>query len=118
MWESASRRDDLVVLDQHDLARLAQERRDGRGDEPLAVADAEHQRALAAGGDQAVRLVHVGDDEGEVAAEARQHLADGRGQVAAVLARDQVRDDLGVGVGVEDDARGPAARRAAPGSSR
>ncbi len=98
-------RDDLVVLDQHDLARLAQERRDGRGHEALAVADAEHQRALAARGHQAARLVHVRDDEGEVAAEARQHLADGRRQVAPVLAGDQVRDDLGVGVGVEDDAQ-------------
>ena len=72
------------------VAGLAQEGRDGRGDEALAVADAEHQRALAARGHQAAGLVHVGDDEGEVAAEAREHLAHGRGQVAAVLAGDQV----------------------------
>src|SRR4029077_7849385 len=64
-----SDRDDLAVLDQLDRARLADEGRDHRGEEHLAVADADEQRALVPRADELFGLVVVDDDEGEVALE-------------------------------------------------
>ena len=60
--------DDLVVLDELDLARVLEEGGDAGGDELLAVAAADDQRALLAGADQQVGLVGGDDDERVVAA--------------------------------------------------
>ena len=94
-------RDDLVVLDRDREAGLGEEGGDRRGEEALAVADAGDQRALLAGADQQPGLVGVHGDEGVVAAQLGEGGADGGGEVAVVVARDQVGDDLGVGFGAE-----------------
>ena len=97
---------DLVVEDVLHPARLGQERGDRRGHEHLAVPDADHQRAAAPGGDEHARAVAMGDGEREVAVEALVGLVHGLDQVARVALLDQVRDHLGVGVGVVDVAGG------------
>ena len=51
-------------------------------------------------------MVAVDDDEREVALQLVVGLDDGVGQVAVVVALDQVRDGLGVGLGAEAMARG------------
>ena len=87
-------------------ARLPQEGGDRGGEERLALADADDQRALLAGADEQVGMVGVHRDEGVVAAEVGEGGADGVGEVAVVVALDQVGDDLGVGLGGEDVALG------------
>ena len=98
-------RDDLAVLDQLDAARLAQERGDRGGEEHLALADADDERALEARADEHVGMVAVDDDEGEVALELGVGRAHGLGEVALVVALDEVRDDLGVGLGARTRGR-------------
>ena len=81
--------------------------RDERGDvaaeEVLAVADADDERAVAAGADDDVRCVGVHGDQREGALEAAADRAHRLGQVAGLLVRlaEQVRGDLGVGVAAE-----------------
>ena len=94
-------RDDLVVLDRHRPPRLGEEGGDRRGEEALALADAGDQRALLARPDQQVGAVGVHGDEGVVAAQLGEGGADRGGQVAVVVAGDQVGDHLGVGFGAE-----------------
>ena len=91
--------DDLVVLDQLDVARVGQEGGDGRAEELLAVAAAHDQRALLAGGDDDARLVGGDGDEGVVAAQLGVGAPDGLLEPVAVeMARDEMGDDLGVGL--------------------
>ena len=97
---------------------LGEEGGDRRGEEALALADAGDQRALLAGADQEARLVGVHGDEGVVAAQLGEGGADGGGEVAVVVAGDQVGDDLGVGFGAELLALGLEARGAAWRGSR
>ena len=97
--------DDLVVAHVLDLARLAQEGRDRRADELLAVAAADDQRALLAGAHEHAGRVGAHGHERVVAAQAPVGLAHGGGQVPVVAARDQVGDHLGVGLGGEHRAR-------------
>ena len=90
---------------------MLDERGDVRADEHLAVADAEHQRRGASGGDDGVGLVGVGEHQGEVALQPAQHGQHGRREIAGVLAAlvlpgDEVDRDLGVGVAGELDACG------------
>ena len=85
-------------------ACLAQEGRDRRGDELLAVAAADDQRALLAGPDQQAGLVGAHRHERVVAAEVGVGRADGVDQVAVVVVGDQVGDHLGVGLGGEHGA--------------
>ena len=61
--------DDLAVLDVLDAARLAQEGGDGAGEEGLALAAADDQRALLARADERLGLVERHRDEGVVALE-------------------------------------------------
>ena len=100
--------DDLVVLDQLHLAGVGEEGGDGGGDELLAVAAADDQRALLARADQQLRLVGGDGDERVVAADARVGGEHGVDEAVARLdaPRDQVRDDLGVGLGAERGALG------------
>ena len=94
-------RDDLAVLDLHHGPGLAEEGRDRGGEEGLPLADADHQRTLLAGADEQLGVVDVHRDEGVVAAEIGEGAANRGGQIAVVVALDQVGDDLGVGLGAE-----------------
>ena len=104
--------DDRLVLTQLDgIAGVFDERGDIRADEHLALADTEHQRGGAPGGDDRARVVGVGEDQGEVALQPAKHGQHGGGKVpcglaVAVLTGDQVDGDLGVGVTGELDACG------------
>ena len=69
--------DDLAVLDVLDAARLAQEGGDRRGEEGLAVAAADDQRALLARADEHVGLVERHGHERVVALELGVGGADG-----------------------------------------
>ena len=93
--------DDLAVFDRHRRAGVGEEGGDRGGEEGLPLADAGDQRALLAGPDQALGLVGVHGDEGVVAAQLGVGGANGGGEVAVVVAGDQVGDDLGVGLGGE-----------------
>ena len=109
---------DVAVLEHDHPARVRQERRDGRGEEHLVVADADDERALVPRADHDVGLVGRDGAEGVVAV----HLAErgahrGREALAGVLL-DQVRHDLGVGLAAERVAALRRAGRAAPCSSR
>ena len=92
--------DDLVVLDDLDVAGVLEEGGDAGGDELLAVAAADDQRALLAGADEQVGLVGGDGDEGVVAAQPGVGAQHGLEQAVALgeLARDQVGDDLDVGL--------------------
>ena len=97
--------DDLAVVRELHAARLGEERREVRGEEVLAVAEADDHRRLVAHADELVRMVVVDDDEREVALELRVDGAHGRDEVAVVGVLEQVRDHLGVGLGAERVAR-------------
>ena len=102
--ESRSRRcdrDHFTFVDQLDATRLPQECRDRRGEEHLAVADADDERALPARADQELVVIVVDDDECEVSFDVGVRGADGLDQIAVVVALDQVHDDLGVCLGAE-----------------
>ena len=88
--------DDLVVLDDLDALRVAQERRRGRGEEHLFLADAYEQRALVPRPDEQLRVLTVEDDEREVPFQLGVGGAHRGDEVALVVALDEVRDDLGV----------------------
>ena len=98
--------DDLAVVRVLDAARLGEERGDVRRDEALAVAEADHERRLVAHADEPLGLVVVDDDEREVADEPHEHRAHGLDEIALVGRLEQVRDDLGVGLGAEHVAGG------------
>ena len=76
--------DGLVLAEFDGVAGVFDERRDVGADEHLAVADADHQRGGAAGGDDRARLVGVGEDQREVALQPAQHGKHGGDEVAAV----------------------------------
>jgi len=102
---------DVVARDAHDLVLAELDRVAGVGDEGgdvgreevLAVADAHDERGVAAGGDDLVGRDGVDRDQRERALEAADHGAHGLDEVGAQieLAAQQVRGDLGVGVGGE-----------------
>ena len=111
--------DDLAVLDVLDAARLAQEGGDGGGEERLALAAADDQRALLARADEHVGLVERHRDEGVVALELVVGGAHGLEQRAGrQVVGDQVGDDLGVGLAGEDGAHVAQALAQRRGSSR
>ena len=78
--------------------RLGQEGGYRRGDELLALAAADDQRALLARADEHVGLVEAHRDERIVALELGVGGAYRVGKVAGVVVGDQMRDDLGVGL--------------------
>ena len=94
-------RDDVAVVGELHLARLLQERGRVRGEEHLAVADPDHERRLVPRGDEDVGVVVVDDDEGEVPFELGERALDRLREIAVVVALDQVRDGLRVGLGAE-----------------
>ena len=111
-------RDEVAVLREVHLARLAQEGGRVRGEEGLATADADDERALMARADEQARVVAVDRDEGEVALELVEGEARRLDEVAVVVLLDQVADRLGVRLGREDVTGLAEAARAAHGSSR
>ena len=94
-------RDDLAVLDQLHAARLAQERGDRGGQEHLAVAVADDERALQAGADEHPRMRAVRNDEREMPFELDVGGTHSLDEVAGVVALDEVGDDLCVRLGGE-----------------
>ena len=111
-------RDEVAVLREVHLARLAQERGRVRGEERLALADTDDERALVARADEQARVVAVDRDEGEMALELVEGEPGRLDEIAVVVLLDQVADGLGVGLGREDVAARRAGARAARGSSR
>ena len=103
--------DELVLAEFDGLAGVLDERRHIRRDERLAFADADDQRRGASGGDDGVRVVGVGHDQGERTFET---TADGshagrevaRGVAVHIGAGDEVSGGLGVGVAGHLDAFG------------
>ena len=96
----------LVLAELDGIAGVFDECRHIGADEHLAVADTEHQRCRAAGGDDRARFVGVGEHQREVTLQPGQH-GEHRpreiacGVAAVVLPGDQVHGDLGVGVAGE-----------------
>ena len=121
-----AREDDRVGRDRHDVAvvrevdpRGSREKRCGvRGEEVLAVADPDDERRLQPRCDEQVGMVGVDDDEREVALQLGEGPGNRLDEVAGVVALDQVRDRLGVGLRGEHVAVGGEALAAARGSSR
>ena len=92
-------RDDVAVVREVDATRLGEEGGGVRGQERLAVTDADDERRLEARADEQVGMVGVDGHEREVALHLAERLAHGLDEVAVVVALDQMRDGLGVGLG-------------------
>ena len=100
----ARARDDrhLLVAEEDDVARVAEDRRDVGGDEELAVAEADDDRRAVADGDDLLGIVGRDQHQREQAAHQQQRPAHGVLEAVVLhLALDEVRDDLGVGLGDE-----------------
>jgi hypothetical protein len=104
----AAERDDLALIDEDHLPRLLEDRGDVRGDEALVVAEADDQRRRILRRDQLVRRLVVHDDDRVRPLDLQQRPAHRLGQIAGAgeLLRDQVGEDLGVGLRGELGARG------------
>ena len=94
-------RDDLVLVELERLAGVLDEGGDVGAEEVLALAEADHERAVAARGHHQAGGLAVDGHEGEGALEPAAHPLHGGGQVDPRdhLQLQQVRDDLGVGLG-------------------
>ena len=97
----ARRGHDLAVLDVLHAPGLGGEGGDRGGQEGLAVADADDQRALVTRADEQLRMVAVDRDEREVPLELRVRRPHRLDQIARVGALDEVGDNLGVGLRAE-----------------
>ena len=98
--------DHVALLEEDDPVRMGEDRRDVRGQEALAVGQADDQRHVLPGADEAIALGAVHDDDRVGALDRLQGVADGLGQVALVGLLDQVGDRLGVGLRREAVAAG------------
>ena len=97
----------------------AEDRRDVRGDEELVLAEADDDRRAVAHRDDLLGIVDRHEHEREHAAHQLQRAAHRVLEAVALhLALDEVRDDLGVGFGLELVALRLRARASARGSSR
>ena len=97
-------RDDchLFVAEEHDIAGVAEDGRNVRCDEELAVAKAHDDRRAVAHGDDLFRIVGRDQHEREQPAHQQQGSPDSVLEpIVLHLALDQVRDDFGVGLGDE-----------------
>ncbi|MNS64507.1 hypothetical protein D3C72_976380 [compost metagenome] len=97
---------DLAVFHVDDLAGVVEDGGNVRGEEVLALADADDQGAALAGADEAAGLGLVQHGDGVGALDGFERVEHGVEQIAVVEARDQVREHLGVGLGLELDAAG------------
>ena len=100
----------LVILQIDDRSALPTRAAGIAGQEVLALADADHQRAAQAGADDQVGMLRT--DDGQAVgpleqAEARlRRRPSTRSSLVDDAVGDQLGDDLGVGVAAEDDAFG------------
>jgi hypothetical protein len=99
---------DIAFFHIDEALRHRQQSGDVAGDEVLAKAKADHQRAGDARHHEAVRRLRVEHDDGVSAGAAAHRLAHGLGQAHAMLevVMHQVGDDFGIGFGLEDIALG------------
>ena len=97
---------DLTVLHVRDVARVLDNGRHVGGEEVAALAVAEQQRRVLARGDDAVRAVGAEHTEGVRTLDAAQHAAHGLQKVVTLVVVEfqQLRHDLGIGLGLELDA--------------
>ncbi len=92
----------LAVVEEHDVARVAQDRRHVRGDEVFAVADADDDRRAVADRHQLFRIVGRQQHQREQSAHALHRAQHGVLEAVVLpFLLDQVRDDFGVGLGFE-----------------
>ncbi len=68
-------------------------------------ADADDERAAEAGADDQLGLAGADDGQAISTLEHAERLADGVDQVAVEVLGDELGDDLGIGVAVEDERR-------------
>ena len=100
----ARRGDDrhLLVAHEDDVARVRENRGDVGRDEELVLAESDDDRRAVANGDDLVGVVGGDEHQREQAAHVEQRAPDGVLEAVTLrLALDQVRDDLGVGLGDE-----------------
>ena len=100
----ARTRDDrhLLVAEKHHVARVAQNRGNVGGDEELVLAEPDDDRRPVADRDDLLRVLDGDEHNGEHSAHDLQRAAHRLLEaVVAHLALDQMRDDLGVGLGLE-----------------
>ena len=100
------------------LAGVLEHRRDVARDDVLALADADDQRRLLARRDDLVGIVDVHDRQRVAALKVLDRAGDSGHQVTVVVALDEVRDGLGVGLAAQRCGRLRPAPRAARRSSR
>ena len=92
----------LVVAEEDDVARVAEDGGNVGRDEELAVAEPDDDRRTLADGDDLLGLVGRDEHQREEAAHQQQRAPHGVLEAVVFhLALDQVRDDLGVGLGDE-----------------
>ena len=92
----------LFVAEEHHVARVRQDGRDVGRHEELVVTEADHDRRAVADRHDLLGVVHRHQHQREHAAHHLERAPDGVLQaVGAHLAFDEVRDDLGVGLGLE-----------------
>ena len=101
---------DLAVVEMHDLPGVAHERGDVGCDEHLAIADADDDRRALAGNDDAVRPGGIDHRDSVGAAYVREGVPHPLLERLLVGARDEVGDDLGIGLRDEFDPFGHEAR--------
>ena len=88
---------DLILLEDENLARAAQEGRHVRGDEHLALTESDDERRAAAPeGDERVRGVGGDAGDGIGALELSGGSRHGADQAVGLMALDQVSDHFGV----------------------
>ena len=94
---------DLAVVHICHIARMLDERSNVRGDEIAAVTVAEEQRRVLACGDEAVGRILAHDAQRVSALDAVEHAVDRGHKVPAAVIEilEQLRDDLGIGLGAE-----------------
>ena len=90
---------DVALLQEDDPVGVGEDGRDVAGDEALLAVEADDERHVQAGPDQAADLAPVHDHQRVGALEAAQRGADGIREVALVGLLDQVGDRLGVRLG-------------------
>ena len=93
----------VAVFENHELSGVPEQRRDVGGDVVLALADAEDERAVLARGDQDAGRVSC--EMTPIAYEPSISLTASRtasSKIALEVLLDQVGDDFGVGLGLED----------------
>ena len=95
--------DHIAVVEIHDAARIRQDGRDIRGDEVLALAEAEDQWTVLLDGDHGIRPVGAEDAERIAALDPAERQADGLHQIVFlfIIVFQQIGDDLRVRLGAE-----------------